>query len=147
MNLPGSDGDADDWLALGRAVLQAQPYSVWIGARLEHLAPGVAELRLALRPSHRQQGGHAHGGVIAYLADNALAFAGGSLLGADVVTAGYSVQFTRPACGATLVARAQVVHGGRSQAVCRCDVHVIDDAGHAQLCATALGTIARSGPR
>jgi len=135
-----------DWLSLGRAVLAAQPFSQLLGARLVHLAPGAAELHVPLRPTHLQQGGMAHGGVLGYAADNALTFAGGTRLGADVVTAEYKLCLLRPAAGRTLVARATALHAGRSQAVCRCDLFVIDD-GEPGLCGTALGTIVRSGGR
>lgn len=134
-----------DWLALGRAVLAAQPFSQLMGARLVHLAPGEAELHLPLRPVHLQQGGMAHGGVLAYAADNTLTFAGGTRLGADVVTAEYKICLLRPAIGRTLVARATALHVGRSQAVCRCDLFIVDDRSEAGLCATALGTIVRAG--
>ncbi|MBT2492876.1 PaaI family thioesterase [Streptomyces sp. ISL-96] len=63
-----------------------------------------------------------HGGVLAYAADNALTFAGGAALGPAVPTGGFSIQYVRPATGATLIARAVVVHGGHRQAVCRCDL-------------------------
>jgi uncharacterized protein (TIGR00369 family) len=136
-----------DWLTLGRAVLAAQPFSQLIGARLVHLALGEAELQVPLRPVHRQQGGMAHGGVLAYAADNAITFAGGTRLGADVVTAEYKICLLRPADGSTLVARATALHAGRSQAVCRCDLFTVDDQGESGLCATALGTIVRAGGR
>lgn len=135
-----------DWLALGRTVLAAQPFSQLLGARLMHLAPGEAELHVPLKPSHLQQGGMAHGGVLGYAADNSLTFAGGTRLGADVVTAEYKICLLRPAVGRTLLARATALYAGRSQAVCRCDLLVIDE-GEPILCATALGTIVRSGGR
>jgi uncharacterized protein (TIGR00369 family) len=143
-DLRPADGD---WLSLGRAVLAAQPFSQLLGARLVHLAPGEAELHLPLRPVHLQQGGMAHGGVLGYAADNTLTCAGGTRLGADVVTAEYKICLLRPASGRTLVARASALYAGRSQAVCRCDLFVVDDGGETSLCATALGTIVRAGGR
>lgn len=147
MNPPGFEPADGDWLTLGRAVLAAQPFSQLLGARLVHLAPGEAELHVPLKPSHLQQGGMAHGGLLGYAADNTLTFAGGTRLGADVVTAEYKICLLRPAIGRTLVARATTLHAGRSQAVCRCDLFVLDDTDTSQLCATALGTIVRSGGR
>jgi uncharacterized protein (TIGR00369 family) len=125
----------------GRAALQAQPFSVMLGAHLQRLGPGEAELRLVLRPELLQQNGFAHGGVLCYLADNALTFAGGSLLGASVVTAEFKINFLRPAVGDELVARATTLHAGRNLAVCRCDIFVQVGHGSPQLCATAQGTI------
>lgn len=137
----------DAWLALGRAVLQSQPFSVWLGAELTQLGTGRAELQLALQPQHRQQSGFAHGAVVAYLVDNAMSFAGGSMLGADVLSGEYKLSIVRPASGQRLLARATVLHAGRLQAVCRCDVSMVDEQGALTLCATALGTIVRTGAR
>jgi uncharacterized protein (TIGR00369 family) len=153
MNGRGPAGDAaggiggppnGDWLTLGRAVLASQPFSQLLGAALVHLAPGEAELHLPLRPALLQQGGFVPGGVLGYAADNTLTFAGGTRLGADVVTAEYKISMLRPARGRLLVARASTLHAGRTQAVCRCDLYVVDDADTQRLCATALGTIVRS---
>lgn len=144
MDLPA---DAGLWLTLGRTVLAAQPFSQLLGAELVHLAPGEAVLHVPLRPTHLQQNGIAHGGLLAYAADNALTFAGGTSLGADVVTAEYKISLLRPATGGKLVARATTLHAGRSQAVCRCDLYAVDPGGAPELCATALGTIARVGGR
>ncbi len=47
----------------------------------------------------------------------------------------------RPARGVALVARASVVHAGKRQIVCRCDVFAITGTEE-KLCATAQGTIA-----
>lgn len=128
---------------LGRAALQAQPFSVMLGAHLQRLEQGEAVLRLGLRHELLQQNGFAHGGVLCYLADNALTFAGGSLLGEAVVTAEFKINYLRPAKGDELVARAVTLHAGQNQAVCRCDVFVHDGRGASRLCATAQGTISR----
>jgi len=128
---------------LGRAALQAQPFSVMLGAHLQRLEQGEAVLRLGLRHELLQQNGFAHGGVLCYLADNALTLAGGSLLGEAVVTAEFKINYLRPAKGDELVARAVTLHAGQNQAVCRCDVFVQDARGAARLCATAQGTISR----
>lgn len=133
-------GDAAAMLELGRQVLADQPFSILLGAELIEFAPGRSELRLALRPELRQQNGFAHGGVVSYLVDNALTFAGGSVLGPVVLTAEYKLSLLEPATGTALLARAAVVHASSRQAVCRCDVHSVAD-GLETLCATALGTI------
>ena len=134
-----------DLLAHGRDVLASQPFSGVVGAELDVLEPGSAQLSLPLAPHLLQQDGFVHGGVLAYLADNALTFAGGAALGPAVVTSEYKINYVRPAMGRQLVARASVVHAGRSQAVCRCDVYAVDAAGVEKLCAIAQGTIALMG--
>jgi uncharacterized protein (TIGR00369 family) len=134
----------DDLLEWGRKVLASQPFSVLLGAELTGFAPGSAELRIPIRDGLKQQHGFVHGGVISYAADNALTYAGGSTLGRGVVTSEFKINYVRPALGEVLIARATVVHSGKSQAVSRCDVFV--SAPRAEtLCATAQGTLTRLG--
>jgi uncharacterized protein (TIGR00369 family) len=128
-------------IQIGRQILAAQPFSILLGAELIRFEQGQAELRLTLKPQHMQQHGFAHGGVVAYMADNALTYAGGSVLGGNVLTLEIKVNYTRPAIGEALVARASVVSSGRTQAVCRCDVFAVADDGQEKLCAAAQGTI------
>lgn len=131
-----------DWLALGQRVLAGQPFSHWLGTQLTAFAEGSVELALDMRPEFRQQHGFVHGGVVGYLADNALTFAAGSVLGENVLTAEYKLNYVRPAAGDRLVARAMVIGRGQSLAVCRCEVFVVQD-GQEKLCAAAQGTIMR----
>ncbi|MDP9909047.1 hypothetical protein D3C87_924370 [compost metagenome] len=130
-------------LAYGRSVLAAQPFSVLIGAELHALAPGHAELQLPLGAQLKQQHGFAHGGIVSYMADNALTFAGGSALRVPVVTSEFKINYVRPAIGQRLIARARAVHTGSSQAVCTCEVVAVADDGTEKLCALAQGTIAK----
>ena len=131
-----------DMLGPGRRILASQPFSVLVAAELVRLGDGQAELRIPVRAELKQQHGFVHGGVISYAADNALTFAGGSALGSGVVTSEFKINYLRPARGEALVARAEVVHCGRTQAVCRCDVFS-SGCGAERLCATAQGTIAK----
>lgn len=130
-------------LEYGRSVLAAQPFSVLIGAELHALAPGHAELQLPLVAQLKQQHGFAHGGIVSYMADNALTFAGGSALRVPVVTSEFKINYVRPAIGQRLIARARAVHTGSSQAVCTCEVVAVADDGTEKLCALAQGTIAK----
>ena len=107
---------------------------------------GRAELRIPIRAELKQHHGFVHGGVISYAADNALTFAGGIALGTGgVVTSEFRINYLRPTLGDSLVARAAVVHCGRTQAVCRCDVFS-SEQGNDRLCAIARGTIAKLAP-
>ncbi len=132
-------------LDLGRDILAAQPFSRLVGAELEVLRPGHCVLALPIGEALRQQHGFVHGGVLAYLADNALTYAGSTAMRAPVLTSEFKINYLRPAQGRRLVARADVVHVGRQQAVCRCDVVMVDDAGGERLCAVAQGTVVRTG--
>ena len=134
----------DDMLIWGRRILASQPFSVLLGAELVSFAKDRAELRIPIKAELMQQHGFVHGGVISYAADNALTYAGGGVLGPGVVTSEFKINYVRPAKGELIVARAAVIHAGKNQAVCRCDVYVSSD-GSESLCATAQGTIVRLG--
>ncbi len=134
---------ADPVFRQGQGVLAAQPFSQLLGAELHALVPGQAELHVPLRDALRQQNGFAHGGVVSYLADNALTFAGGTAMQVSaVLTSEFKINYIRPAVGQRLIARARAVHAGKSQAVCVCEVFSVQD-GLEKLCALAQGTIIR----
>ncbi|WP_086830497.1 PaaI family thioesterase [Streptomyces sp. NRRL B-24572] len=137
--------DAPD-LALAQKVLAAQPFSNLLGARLTAFGEGEATLELDIRDDLRQQNGFLHGGVLAYAADNTLTFAAGTVVGARLLTAGFTIDYLRPADGVLLRARAQVIRAGRSRVVCRCDLLVMDSTGAETLCAVAQGTVAVPEP-
>ena len=134
--------DAATFLAMGRETLARQPFSVLLGAELIALEPGRCELGVVLTDQLKQQMGFAHGGVVSYLADNALTYAGGTAMRVPVVTSEYKINYVRPGIGERLVARARAVHVSRSQAVCQCEVFVLTGTEE-KLCAIAQGTIAK----
>lgn len=136
----------DELQALGKAVLAAQPFSVFMGVELLDFAQGRVEMALPLRPEFGQQFGFIHGGVISFLADNALTYAGGSVLGPEVLTAEYKINYVKPGQGDRLIARGSVVATSSRQAVCRTDIFAVRD-GREYLCATAQGTIVRRPER
>lgn len=130
-------------LAFGRDVLRRQAFSTLVGAQLDVFEPGRAQLSVPLAPQLLQQDGFVHGGVLAYLADNCLTYAGGSVLG-KVLTSEFKINYIRPAKDADrLVAVATVVGSGKTQAVCRCDVF-LERGGERKLCAAAQGTIRKA---
>lgn len=130
-----------DLLEMGRKVLAAQGFSRLLGAELLVFDRGRAELALMLSADHTQQNGFAHGGVIAYLADNALTYAGGSVVGEGaVLTLEMKINYIRPGLGERLVARAQVISSGRRQAVCQAQVFAVT-GDEEKLIAAAQGTV------
>ena len=132
-----------DLLTYGRDVLAKQPFSVTLGAQLDVFEPGSAQLSVPMSHGLLQQDGFVHGGVLSYLADNALTYAGGSVLG-KVLTSEFKINYMRPAKDADrLVAVATVVGSGKTQAVCRCDIFLERD-GERKLCAAAQGTIRKA---
>jgi uncharacterized protein (TIGR00369 family) len=133
-----------DLLAMAQKILATQPFSVYLGAQVTRFEPGCVELALPIAPHLNQQYGNLHGGVLAYAADNALTFAGGSVLGPLVITVEFKINYLRQAAGERLAARATVIHAGERQAVCRCDLFTQQGDDEA-LVATALGTIRKYG--
>jgi len=121
---------------LARRVFLSQPFSQYLGAELVAVGDGNANISLIIREHHTQQHGFVHGGVISYLADNALTFAGGLALGGDALTSEFKINFVRPAKGRILFANAWTLSKGKRQAVCQCKI-VCD----AILVAVAQGTI------
>lgn len=129
----------------GKGILEIQSFSVLLGTELELFEPGTAVLTLLVREKLKQQHGFVHGGVLSYLADNALTYAGGSVLG-DSVTSEYKINYLRPAIGRKLVAKATILSSGKNQAVCQCNVVAIGDEGE-RIVAVAQGTIIKAGTR
>ncbi|MFF2147775.1 PaaI family thioesterase [Kitasatospora sp. NPDC058190] len=132
-------------LSTAQKALAEQPFSVLLGARLTAFGDGAAVLELDVRPDLLQQNGFLHGGVLSYAADNALTFAAGAAAGPHLLTAGFTIDYLRPARGRVLRARAQVVRAGRSRVVCRCDLLMVDEEGVESLCAVAQGAISTVG--
>lgn len=124
-----------------QAILDAQPFSKLVGAVLDEFEPGRCVISAPFRDELKQHMGIAHGGVIATLADMALTFVGGSMLG-PVITSELKINYLRPGTGERLVARGEVVGHGRRQAVTRCEVFAVVD-GEEKLCAAAQGTIVK----
>lgn len=128
-------------LAAMQQRLEQQPFTRLLGAQLTAAGHGTCELRIPVRVDLNQQNGFVHGGVICYAADNALTIAGALAANRPVLTSELKINYIRPAIGEAVVARAQVVYAGKSQAVCRCDVFAVNGEQE-KLCAVAQGTIA-----
>lgn len=136
--------EPDDLFAFAHSVFDAQPFSRFLGAELTAAGPGSAEIRVRNRGDLRQQHGFLHGGVISYLADNALTFAGGLALGGDALTSEYKINYAGPATGEVIIARAESLATTKRQSVCRCSIYSWAD-GEEKLVALAQGTIVAAG--
>jgi uncharacterized protein (TIGR00369 family) len=128
-----------------RKVFASQPFSQFLGAELVSAGPGHAELSLATVDNLKQQHGFVHGGVISYLADNAITFAGGLALGGGALTSEFKITYLRPAVGSRLIAKAITKNTGKRQAVCQCEIFVLQE-GEPKLCALAQGTVVKASP-
>ncbi len=129
-----------DLQAFAKSVFESQPFTRFLGAELGECGPGIAEIAIPLLPHHLQQHGFVHGGVISYLADNTITFAGGLALASNALTSEFKINYVRPAIGERVVARAKAKSHGKRQAVCQCEVFAIKD-GTEKLCALAQGTV------
>jgi len=133
-----------DLQAFAQKVFSEQAFTRHIGATLVSAGDGTAELAIEVAEHHLQQHGFVHGGVLSYLADNAITFAGGLAMRGNALTSEFKINYVRPAAGTRVIARAKAVTAGRRQAVCRCELYVLRD-GEEKLCALAQGTIVPAG--
>ena len=131
-----------DLLKHAQGLLASQPFSVLIGTEIVRYGDGKVQMQLCISDSITQQHGFVHGGVLAYLADNAMTFAAGQAMGGGVVTSEIKINYIKPAIGQMLIARAWTLNSGRRQGVSRCDVFTVAE-GTERLCAAAQGTITK----
>lgn len=127
-----------------RKTLEGQGFTRLLGAEVVSVDPGVVVMALDRRPELLQQNGLFHGGVIAYLIDNATTAAAGTMIDRtrrSVITAEYKINLVSPSIGDRLTCRAEVVKPGRSLTVVEAKVHCRTD-GEEKLVAVALATIA-----
>lgn len=125
-----------------RASFARQPMMQTIGATLETLAPGRADISLPFRPDLTQQHGYLHAGVVATIADSACGYAAYTLMpaGASVLTVEYKINLLSPAAGERFVARAGVIRPGRTLTIVQADVFASANGDERRI-ATMLATI------
>ena len=126
-----------------RSRVAAQGFSKLVGAQLEELRPGFCSVAVDRRPDLLQQDGFFHGGVTAFLVDNATTIAAATMLreGQACLTAEYKLNLLAPATGERLLCRARVVKPGRNVSVVAADVFSLANGEEAHT-ATALASIA-----
>ena len=126
-----------------RQHVAAQGFMQLIGAELGKLSRGTCEMSVDKRPELLQQHGMFHGGVTAFLVDNATTIAASTMIQQDqsVLTAEYKLSLLAPGLGERLVCRARVIKAGKTLSVVAADVFSITGAEEKHT-ATALATIA-----
>lgn len=129
------------------AVLDAQPFSRLLGTRVTRFDTEGVVLELDIADQHRQQAGLVHGGVYAYLVDNAAAFAAGTAIGPRLVSTNTSLTLVNGVREGTLRAHAVVQHAERGQAVCMVTVSAVAPDGTETVCALGQGTAVATGGR
>ena len=115
-----------------------------LGAELAEIRAGYCEIRLPYREGLSQQHGFFHAGATAAIADSAGGYAAYSLMSAtdSVLSVEFKINLLSPARGELLLARGQVLRGGRTLFVCRADVFARRGGGET-LCATMQQTLVR----
>lgn len=127
-------------IAYAQNVIKAQPFSSLVGVDVVQIDLEQVIMRVPFRKELTQHHGFVHGGMLATLSDIALTFMGGAVLGNNILTSEFKINFLRPAIGEELIARATVISKGKRQAVTRCDIYAVQ-GGKEKLVSTALGTI------
>ena len=112
-----------------------------VGAEISELSRGACSIAIDRRPELLQQHGFFHGGVTAFLVDNATTIAAATSRGQGALTAEYKLTLLSPATGERLICRARVIKPGRQVAVVAADVYCLTD-GVEKHTATALASIA-----
>jgi uncharacterized protein (TIGR00369 family) len=126
-----------------RKTLEEQGFTKLVGAKVVSVDPGVVVMALDRRPEVLQQNGLFHGGVVAYLVDNATTAAAGTMIdraSRSVITGEYKINLVAPSTGDRLTCRAEVVKPGRTLTVVEAKVFCRID-GAEKLVAVALATI------
>jgi uncharacterized protein (TIGR00369 family) len=125
-----------------RASFDRQQMMQTIGATLDTVAPGRAEISLPFRADLTQQHGYLHAGVVATIADSACGYAAYTLMPADgsVLTVEYKINLLAPARGDRFVARAAVIRPGRTLTVAEADVYACTGDSEVRT-ATMLATL------
>ena len=117
-----------------------------VGGEISELSRGACSIAIDRRPELLQQHGFFHGGVTAFLVDNATTIAAATSRGQPALTAEYKLNLLSPATGDRLICRARVIKPGRQVAVVAADVYCVTD-GVEKHTATALASIAMLGER
>lgn len=118
-----------------------QGFMTHVGAEVTDLTRGTCVLSVDRRPELLQQNGFFHGGVTAFLIDNATTIAAATVKGQAALTAEYKLNLLASASGDRLICRARVVKPGRQVSVVAADVFCVIN-GAEKHTATALASIA-----
>ena len=94
-----------------------------LGASLEHVSAGEAEIHLPSRADLTQQHGFMHAGIVATILDSACGYAAFSLMpaGTGVLSVEFKINLLAPAQGDLLMARAHVLRAGRTITACQAE--------------------------
>jgi uncharacterized protein (TIGR00369 family) len=141
MTIVERDEDFAPIESLIRENVQRQGFMRLVGAELGELSRGTCTIAVDRRSELLQQHGFFHGGVTAFLVDNATTIAAATSRGQGALTAEYKLNLLSPATGERMICRARVIKPGRQVAVVAADVFCVTE-GIEKHTATALASIA-----
>jgi len=141
MPIAKHDDDFAPIETLIRENVERQGFMRLVGAELGELSRGSCTIAVDRRSELLQQHGFFHGGVTAFLVDNATTIAAATSRGQGALTAEYKLNLLSPATGERMICRARVIKPGRQVAVVAADVFCVTD-GVEKHTATALASIA-----
>jgi uncharacterized protein (TIGR00369 family) len=127
-----------------RLSVEAAPVYNLLQIRLDRIDTGFASFRMPFRSELTQVNAIVHGGVIATLADTAVAFALMTLTerGGKVATVEFKINFLASVDRGEMIAEARVVHKGKRLALA--EMEVKDETG--RLIAKGTATYVIIGP-
>lgn len=129
-----------------RRFVEAMPATQLLGIDVVSLGNGHSVLSMPVRPQVTFDGHNVQGGLVGVLADYAAVAAAATTLdvGWRVATLSCETHNLRPAAGERLIARGEIIKGGRRHLVARSDVMIDDlDGTH---CLTGLFTASPISP-
>jgi len=141
MTVVDHDEDFAPIETLIRENVERQGFMKLVGAELGELSRGSCTIAVDRRSELLQQHGFFHGGVTAFLVDNATTIAAATSRGQGALTAEYKLNLLSPATGERMICRARVIKPGRQVAVVAADVFCVTD-GVEKHTETALASIA-----
>jgi uncharacterized protein (TIGR00369 family) len=141
MTVVDPDEDFAPIETLIRENVERQGFMKLVGAELGELSRGSCTIAVDRRSELLQQHGFFHGGVTAFLVDNATTIAAATSRGQGALTAEYKLNLLSPATGERMICRARVIKPGRQVAVVAADVFCVT-GGVEKHTATALASIA-----
>ena len=114
-----------------------------LGIELIAFGDGWCETRVAVTPTLEQQHGFVHAGVVMTLADHTCGAAAATMVaeGQDVITVENKVSFLRPAVGAVVFCRGEVLRAGKRLIFTEGEVTIERD-GERLIVAKASSTLA-----
>ncbi|RJP76261.1 MAG: PaaI family thioesterase [Desulfobacteraceae bacterium] len=101
-----------------------QGFSAYCGIQVLRIGDGIFESILEIQPSHLQQDGFVHAGVIATMADHTAGYAAFTIAPPDhrILTIEFKINYFKPATGESIVCRSKVINRGKKIIVAESEI-------------------------